>query len=69
MLLRAAPVAAVALTRLRHFLEMSSKAPINKPNLFGATKQSGLDLEKEPRSSGRGVAFFLTFLFIELIDP
>ena len=24
----------------------------NKPNIFRATKQSGLDLEKEPRSSG-----------------
>jgi hypothetical protein len=33
------------------------------------TKPSGLDLEKEPRSSGRGGAFFLTSLFIELIDP
>ncbi len=26
-------------------------------------------LEKESRSSGRGGAFFLTSLFIELIDP
>jgi hypothetical protein len=32
------------------------------------TKQSGLDLEKHPRSSGRGGAFFLTSLFIELIE-
>src|SRR4051794_22533587 len=33
------------------------------------TKQSGLDLEKQSHSSGRGGAFFLTSLFIELIDP
>ena len=41
----------------------------NKRTIFGVTKQSGLDLEKEPRPSGRGEAFFLTSLFIELIDP
>ena len=41
----------------------------NKPTIFGVTKQSGLDLEKEPRPSGRGEAFFLTSLFIELIEP
>jgi hypothetical protein len=40
----------------------------NKPNIFRVTKQSGLDLEKQPRSSGRGGAFFLTSLFIELIE-
>ena len=34
----------------------------------GVTKHSGLDLEKQPRSSGRGGTFFLTSLFIELID-
>jgi Transposase len=32
------------------------------------TKYSGLDLEKQSPSSGRGGAFFLTSLFIELID-
>ena len=40
----------------------------NKSNIFRVTKQSGLDLDKESRSSGRGGAFFLTSLFIELID-
>src|SRR5947209_6100563 len=40
----------------------------NQPNTFRVTKQSGLDLEKKPRSSGRGGAFFLTSLSIELID-
>ena len=40
----------------------------NKPNIFRVTKQSGLDLEKQPRPSGRGGAFFLTSLFIELIE-
>ena len=40
----------------------------NKPNIFREAKQSGLDLEKKSRSSGRGGAFFLTSLFIELID-
>src|SRR5579862_5796403 len=39
----------------------------NKPNILRVTKQSGLDLEKESRSS-RGGAFFLTSLFIELIE-
>src|SRR5437660_4349705 len=29
----------------------------NKPNTFRVTKQSGLDLEKQSRSSGRGRAF------------
>jgi hypothetical protein len=33
----------------------------------GITKHSGLDREKQSPSSGRGGAFFLTFLFIELI--
>ncbi|MGB6474677.1 MAG: hypothetical protein WBF04_11420, partial [Candidatus Sulfotelmatobacter sp.] len=32
------------------------------------TKHSGLDLENKSHSSGRGGAFFLTSLFIELID-
>jgi hypothetical protein len=39
----------------------------NKPNVF-PEKPSGLDLEKQSRSSGRGGAFSLTSLFIELID-
>ena len=39
----------------------------NKPTSSEVTKPSGLDLEKKPRSSGRGGAFFLTSLFIELI--
>ncbi|MGA2237133.1 MAG: hypothetical protein ABSG23_16840, partial [Terriglobales bacterium] len=30
---------------------------------------SGLDLEKRNLASGRGRTFFLTSLFIELIDP
>src|ERR1700746_2034155 len=40
----------------------------NKPTIFRVTKQGGLDLEKQPRSSGRSGAFFLTSLFIELIE-
>ena len=40
----------------------------NKPNLSREVKYSGLDLETEISSSGRGGAFFLTSLFIELID-
>ncbi len=40
----------------------------HKRNIFRGTKQSGLDLENKSRSSGRGGAFFLTSLFIELID-
>jgi hypothetical protein len=40
----------------------------HKPNLFRVTKHSGLGLEKQPRSSARGGAFFLTSLFIELTD-
>src|SRR5882724_3998007 len=40
----------------------------NKPNVF-PEKPSGLDLEKQSRRSGRGGAFSLTSLFIELIDP
>jgi hypothetical protein len=39
----------------------------NKPNVF-PEKPSGLDLEKQSRRSGRGGAFSLTSLFIELID-
>jgi hypothetical protein len=42
----------------------------NKPNIFRDNEPSGLDLEKQSHSSGRGGAFFLTSLFIELIiDP
>ena len=40
----------------------------NKPNIFRDNEPSGLDLEKQSHSSGRGGAFFLTSLFIELID-
>ncbi len=40
----------------------------HKPNILTVTKKSGLDLEIQSRSSGRGGAFFLTSLFIELID-
>ena len=41
----------------------------NKPNLVRVNELSGLDLEKQSHSSGRCGAFFLTSLFIELIDP
>jgi hypothetical protein len=35
----------------------------------GKPNYSGLDLEKGISTSGRGESFFLTSLFIELIDP
>ncbi len=40
----------------------------HKPKIFSGTKKSGLDLKKQPRSSVRREAFFLTSILIELID-
>jgi hypothetical protein len=41
----------------------------HKQTTPGKRNYSGLDLEKNISPSGRGETFFLTFLFIELIDP
>jgi hypothetical protein len=40
----------------------------HKQTTPGKRNYSGLDLEKNISPSGRGETFFLTFLFIELID-
>jgi hypothetical protein len=53
---------------LCHQQQRSLREWDHKPNIFRLSKDSGLDLEKEFPSSGRGGAFFLTSLFIELID-
>ena len=60
-------LAASCTLELCHHRRESLREWDHKPNIFRGTKQSGLDLEKESRSSGRGGAFFLTSLFIELI--
>jgi len=41
---------------------------IKRQNLAAKPMDSGLDLEKQNLDSGRGRTFFLTSLFIELID-
>ena len=60
-------LAASCTLELCHHRRESLREWDHKPNIFRGTKQSGLDLENKARSSGRGGAFFLTSLFIELI--
>ena len=61
-------LAASCILELCHQLLRNRTRMDHRPNLFTVTKQSGLDLEKQSRSSGPGGAFFLTSLFIELIE-